>query len=326
MATSRIITPTPTQQTQQALVTVSPGKLATIAGPSRLVDVFLSGKSKTTLLAYRADLEAFSRFLGKSTIDEAADAFLGYGHGMANQVALSYRAQMLESGLAPATCNRRLAAVRSLVKLARVIGRVTWVLEIPAVRSEKYRDTKGPGLQGFRAIFDNASQQKGVMAIRNKAILRVLWSQGLRRAELVSLDLANFDQQGKRLSILGKGRRERKWVELPAQTMQAIQDWLLIRGPHEGPLFTNLDRRTKRARLTGAGLYKIVRSLGEDVGIKTRPHGIRHATITQRIASGMTLPEVQDFSRHSDIKTLMIYNDRLENAAGRLAAMADSEI
>jgi integrase/recombinase XerC len=78
--------------------------------------------------------------------------------------------------------------------------------------------------------------------------------------------------------------------------------------------------------LTGAGLYKIVRSLGEDVGIKTRPHGIRHATITQRIASGMTLPEVQDFSRHSDIKTLMIYNDRLENAAGRLAAMADSEI
>jgi hypothetical protein len=44
----------------------------------------------------------------------------------------------------------------------------------------------------------------------------------------------------------------------------------------------------------------------EDVGIKTRPRGIRHATITQRIASGMTLPEVQDFSRRSDIKTLMI--------------------
>jgi integrase/recombinase XerC len=78
--------------------------------------------------------------------------------------------------------------------------------------------------------------------------------------------------------------------------------------------------------LTGAGLYKIVRSLGEDVGLKTRPHGIRHATITQRIASGNDTPEVQDFSRHSDIKTLMIYNDLLENAAGRLSAMADSEI
>jgi hypothetical protein len=56
-------------------------------------------------------------------------------------------------------------------------------------------------------------------------------------------------------------------------------DWLLVRGSHEGPLFTNLDRRTKRARLAGAGLYKIVRCLGEDVGITTRPHGIRHAAI-----------------------------------------------
>jgi integrase/recombinase XerC len=308
------------------ITTVVPGKLVPFAGPSRLVDLFLSGKSKTTLLAYRADLESFAKFLDCDSIDAAADVFLGYGHGMANEVALSYRSHMLESGLAPATVNRRLAAVRSLVKLARVIGRIGWVLEIPAVRSEKYRDTKGPGLQGFRSIFDNASQQKGVMATRNKAILRVLWSQGLRRAELVELDLVHLDQQGKRLSILGKGRRERKWVELPAQTMQAIQDWLLVRGSHEGPLFCNLDRRTKRARLTGAGLYKIVRCLGEDVGLKTRPHGIRHATITQRIASGMTLPEVQDFSRHSDIKTLMIYNDRLENAAGRLAAMADSEI
>jgi integrase/recombinase XerC len=309
-----------------ALVAVAPVKLAPVSGPSRLVDLFLSGKSKTTLLAYRADLESFSRFLGKRTIDEAADSFLGYGHGMANEIVLGYRSEMLEKGLSPATCNRRLAAVRSFVKLARVIGRITWMLEIPAVRSEAYRDTKGPGLHGFRAIFDGATHQKGVMAIRNKAILRVLWSQGLRRAELVSLDLADFDQHGKRLSILGKGRRERKWVELPAGTVQAIQEWLTVRGNDPGPLFTNLDRRTKRARLTGAGLYKIVRGLGEDVGIKTRPHGIRHATITQRIASGMTLPEVQDFSRHSDIKTLMIYNDRLENAAGRLAAMADSEI
>jgi hypothetical protein len=57
-----------------------------------------------------------------------------------------------------------------------------------------------------------------------------------------------------------------------------------------------------------------------------RPQGIRHAAITQRIRSGMILPEVQGFSRHSDIKTLMIYNDRLTTAAGKLAALADVEI
>jgi integrase/recombinase XerC len=310
-----------------ALVRIKPEtRLATVHGPDALVSLFLSGKSKTTLLAYRADLEAFSRFLGTSDLDSAAALFMGYGHGEANQVALSYRSAMIERGLAPATCNRRLAAVRSLVKLARITGRINWNLEIPAVRSEKYRDTKGPGLQGFRAIYDSASQQSPAMAARNKAILRVLWSQGLRRAELVELDLVHLDQQGKRLSVLGKGRRERKWVELPEKTMEALSAWLLVRGSQDGPLLTNLDRRTKGTRLTGAGLYKIIRGLGEDVGLKTRPHGIRHATITQRIASGMTLPEVQDFSRHSDIKTLMVYNDRLQNAAGKLAAMADAEI
>jgi integrase/recombinase XerC len=154
MATQQIITPTVPQTHQEfdpptALAMVSPGKLATISGPSRLVNLFLSGKSKTTLLAYRADLEAFSRFLGQGSIDAAADLFLGFGHGMANEVALSYRSHMLESGLAPATCNRRLAAVRSLIKLARVIGRINWVVEIPAVRSEKYRDTKGPWPAGL---------------------------------------------------------------------------------------------------------------------------------------------------------------------------------
>jgi hypothetical protein len=78
-----------------ATLQIVPGKLAPVAGPGRLVDLFLSGKSKTTLLAYRADLESFARFLGVSTIDEAADLSLGYGHGMANEVALSYRSHML---------------------------------------------------------------------------------------------------------------------------------------------------------------------------------------------------------------------------------------
>jgi integrase/recombinase XerC len=168
--------------------------------------------------------------------------------------------------------------------------------------------------------------RQSTLSTRDKAILRVMWSQGLRRAEVIELDLEHFEEQGRRLSVLGKGRRERQWMELPERTAACLREWIELRGRQEGPLFTNLDRRTKGGRLTGQGLYKIVRSLGESVGIRTRPHGIRHATITQRIQSGMTLPEVQDFSRHSDIKTLMVYNDRLTNAAGKLAAMADAEI
>jgi site-specific recombinase XerD len=69
-----------------------------------------------------------------------------------------------------------------------------------------------------------------------------------------------------------------------------LRAWIEVRGRHAGLLFANLDRHTKGGRLTGQGLYKIIRGLGESAGISTRPHGIRHATITQRIQSGMTLP------------------------------------
>jgi integrase/recombinase XerC len=78
--------------------------------------LFLSGKSSKTIMAYRADLEQFARFLGQRNLDRACDQFLDYSAGLANEVVLSYRSHMLESGLAPATCNRRLAAVRSMVK------------------------------------------------------------------------------------------------------------------------------------------------------------------------------------------------------------------
>jgi integrase/recombinase XerC len=209
----------------------------------------------------------------------------------------------------------RLGTVRALPW-----GSATWTA--PAISFSTTR----PGLQGFRRIFDAASSQHHVLATRNVAILRILWSLGLRRAELCELDLEHFDTQGKRISIFGKGRRERKWLELPAQTLKAIDAWVEIRGDRPGPLFTNLDRRTKRARLSGAGLYQIVKRLGQSVGIETRVHAIRHATITQRIASGMPLPEVQDSSRHSNVATLMLYNDRLNDAAGRLSAVADAEI
>ena len=292
----------------------------------RLIDLFLEGKSEQTIRAYRADLETFAEFLSAADLDEAAEMLLGCDQGQANEIVMSYRSAMLDRKLSPATINRRLAAVRSLVKVARMIGRVAWTLEIPMVRAQRYRDTKGPGLQGFRCLYDAACGQKGIIATRDRAILRVMWSQGLRRAEVIELDLEHFEEQGRRLSVLGKGRRERQWMELPERTAACLREWIELRGRQEGPLFTNLDRRTKGGRLTGQGLYKIVRSLGESVGIRTRPHGIRHATITQRIQSGMTLPEVQDFSRHSDIKTLMVYNDRLTNAAGKLAAMADAEI
>ena len=104
-------------------------------------------------------------------------------------------------------------------------------------------------------------------------------------------------------------------------------DWLAARGTEAGPLFTNFDRAGKGRRLTGVSLYRIVRGLGEQHGVKVRPHGLRHTAITEACkaaqANGFGLEEVLDFSRHSrkSIAVLMIYRDRERNVQGQLAAL-----
>ena len=81
----------------------------------------------------------------------------------------------------------------------------------------------------------------------------------------------------------------------------------------------------KGYRLTGTSLYRIVRRLGEQVGLKVRPHGLRHTAITEACklaqAKGMGLEEVLDFSRHRDVKVLMVYRDRERNVQGQLATL-----
>jgi integrase/recombinase XerC len=72
-------------------------------------------------------------------------------------------------------------------------------------------------------------------------------------------------------------------------------------------------------------VYRLVRDLGGEAGIHARPHGLRHTAITEACkaaqASGIALEEVLDFSRHRDVKVLMIYRDRERNVQGRLAAL-----
>src|SRR5262245_52123296 len=120
-------TPTPpaTAPIGGALVPAGPP-----AGP--LLAAFLSGRSPQTLRAYRQDLDDFAAFLGVPAAD-AAHRLLAGGPGHANGLGLAYRAQLLGRGLAPATVNRRLAALRSLVRLARTLGTTNWSLDVPGV-------------------------------------------------------------------------------------------------------------------------------------------------------------------------------------------------
>ncbi len=97
------------------------------------------------------------------------------------------------------------------------------------------------------------------------------------------------------------------------------------------PLFTNMDRARKGGasgrRLTGAGLYAVIRALGGKVGLKTRPHGLRHAGITRGLdRTGGDLRAVQRFSRHRDVRTIGLYDDTREDLGGKVARLIVEEV
>ena len=197
-----------------------------VPGPdaNRLVDAFLSGRNERTLAAYRGDLQDFRAFVETDTLDEAAGLLLGRGHGEANGVALAYKSALVDRGLSPASINRRLAALRSLVKLARTLGMVPWTLEVSNVRAQPYRDTKGPGREGFVLMLDALAKREGNKAIRDRAIVHLLFDLALRRAEVCSLDLADVDIEGGAVAVMGKGKTERIRLTLPPETTGALAE------------------------------------------------------------------------------------------------------
>ncbi len=295
-----------------------------------LLDSFMSGKSARTVEAYRRDLDDFHRFLGVENITEAARIFLSE-HGKANAIALNYRQKLIEKGLQSTTINRRLAALRSMSQMAKMLGMIPWTLQVKNRKIEAYRDTKGPGIEAFKKILSLTAARGDKKRIRDAAILRLLFDLGLRRGELIALDLEDLNFERKTIQVMGKGRTQKTELSLAALTMTALSAWLKVRGQEPGPLFFNLDRAQKGdGRITGKSIYRLVRGLGEKIGIKTRPHGIRHSAVTEAVkraqSNGMDLEEVLDFSRHRDVRTLLIYRDRERNVQGKLSELVSESV
>jgi integrase/recombinase XerC len=297
------------------------GSLDLIPATARLIEMFLSGRSPQTVRAYAGDLADFARFAGADSNAAAAARLLAGGAGQANGMAFDFRADLLRRGLSAATINRRLAALRSLTKLGRLLGLVGWSLEVEGVRSENYRDTRGPGRDGVRRLLAALADRQDAKGVRDRALLRLLYDLGLRRAEAVGIDLEDVDREAGTVAVLGKGRTQKVALTLPEPTQEALNAWLAVRGTGPGALFHRLDSADKgKGRLAGAGVYDIIVSLGRRTGLRVRPHGLRHAAITEALdLTGGDIRAVQRFSRHRDVRTIGLYDDNRTDLAGIVA-------
>jgi integrase/recombinase XerC len=294
-----------------------------------LVTTFLESKSNATRSAYKVDLNCFVEFIVTLNVSNI-EQLMKLAPNETNYAVLKYRDHLTKTH-SPATVNRRLGAVRSLFKLARLLGHSHCRIEISNIKLESYRDTRGPGLPGFKRMMTKATNQSPVKAARDYAILRLLFDLALRASELTELDMSHIDLEQKRISIKGKGRAQRQFLSLPQTSIDALTKWINFRGNAEGPLFINLIRNLNtRKRLTRTGLYKLIRWMGAQVNVKTRPHGVRHLSITEACKAaqnnGFALEEVMDHSRHKSISTLMIYRDRERDTQGAISTLVSNTI
>ncbi len=253
--------------------------------------------------------------------DRLLTKFLSLQQPEAVYQALHYRQLLIDAKLAPSTINVRLSALKSFVDYARQAEQCHFNLaDVTCLKVESYGDTTGIEVAGFREMLQ-IPDRTTIKGIRDYAILRLLWDNALRRNEICSLNVGDFDKSG-RLSILGKGKIQKSQIDLSPATTIAIGQWLSVRenyrsrsvscGESSDPLFISLDRRSKGHRLDGSTIYRLVRKFSEAAGIDriVSPHRIRHSAITAYLdASDGNIRAAQSLSRHANLNTLNRYDD-----------------
>ena len=310
-----------------ALVTLPRGQVAPrLLDADRLLERWKEGRSPQNLRAYGNDLQSFSAWMMAPSVGAAITALLSMSQGEANEIVRSYRSGLIDQGVASATINRRLSALRSLVALGKEFGYVAFDLATKNVRAEAYRDTRGPDPDIMVELLKYAkAQPHRAKAARDVAIFLLLgYGRALRRGEVVALDLDHFDSRGSRLSVLRKGKRERKLLSLDPLVTARLRAWVALRGKEPGPLFIQVGKGggvLAGRRLSGDGIHKILQTMGAKLGSVIRPHGLRHAAITAALdESNGNVRAVREFSGHASMETLLVYDDNRKDVGGEVAS------
>ena len=305
--------------------------------------------SRHTVRVYRHAIAEFFRLLsaGDNLLSEEDEIelltmFLLLEEKQAYELVTHYQRCLIEQKLAPGTINRKLAAIKSLVNYASLIGKCCYTLNnIKTITVTIYRDTTGISSESFKEILDTVDRST-IKGKRDYAILLLLWGNALRRSEVTSCQIKHFEPREQRLWILGKGKKgQLQTVSLGEETVKAIQIWLEERANSEleihhssfithnsnEPLFCAVHKGYWGHQLNTDSIYKLVKKYAKLAGIEKTlsPHRLRHSAITAALeATNGDVRSVQKLSRHSSLNTLMIYDDNRRNEQGRVTKILES--
>ena len=255
--------------------------------------------SPHTVDAYRRDLERLTRFV------ETAGA--GSWRDLSAKQARAFPAKLHQSGLSGRSIARMLSASRTFYRYLIKSGD-TAVNPFDGIRAPK-SGRRLPATLSVDQLDALLEQHDGsVLSIRDRAMLELFYSSGLRLSELTALDETAIDFQQSQVMVTGKGNKQRI-VPVGRKAAHAIAEWLphraSIAAPGEVALFVN----NNGARLGARGIqYRLNRwAKQHGLGQRLHPHMLRHSFASHVLASSGDLRAVQEMLGHADIATTQIY-------------------
>jgi site-specific recombinase XerD len=259
----------------------------------------------------------------------------------------------------PASANKILSALRQTLKQAWLLGQMTAeeysrAIELEPVTGETLPTgrelSQGEILALMTTCREDTNQNAGT---RDAAIIGLMYAAGLRRNEVVKLDLANYDPETGRLILTGKQNKQRA-AYVTNGAADALNDWLAIRGTQLGPLFVEVnkggrvlvERQTmvvkpfrkiggaevpnKKAdttiyrggAMTSQAIYNMLAKRAQEAGIKNfSPHDVRRTFISHLLDAGADIATVSKMAGHASVQTTARYDRRPEEAKRKAAEL-----
>ena len=269
------------------------------------------GAAINTLAAYRRDLQGSEDLIGDLVKASRADV---------QKLAAAW------SGLAPSTVARKSSALRQFFGFAVDEG---WRSDDPSNALPKPRARRPlPKIlshDDIDKLFNRAELEAGSgkpVAVRQLALLELLYGSGLRASELVSLPVSAVPRDAPLLTVMGKGGQARM-VPVSERAKEAIALWIAVRGAPSGPAARFLFP-SRAKHLTRVRLYQMLKELALRADIdpgSVSPHVLRHAFATHLLEGGADLRVLQTLLGHADISTTQIYT---HVDAARLVALVNA--
>ena len=255
--------------------------------------------SPATLESYQRDIQGFFKFLSEQQISDVDQATI---HDIRAYIASCHRKGMAESSM-----QRLLSSLRGFYK---------YLLKDNQIGANPAADVRAPkGAKKLPKVLDVdqvdrllSSESNTPLAVRDKAMMELFYSSGLRLSELVNLDVLDIDLKAGQVKILGKGNKTR-YLPVGQQAKQAVGEWLDLRlglaQAGEKAVFIN----NRGSRLSQRAVQKRLREQAQrtELGVHVHPHMLRHSFASHLLESSGDLRSVQELLGHTNISTTQVY-------------------